>query len=340
MNNIVKSLSNYGYTLQEYLDLIYQQMLEDSQTLSNAVDNDCLDLGVINQNSQTIVDAIHVMLSKIDKYFENNEFISLDELSRVKEYKEVLKNLETKFKHYTDMIMADYDTKSSSLSSHIFNEGIFSNLANMATSMPKFSRVTKTKLDRYLEPYTVNELYDGIVNQLRLSSNSIIKSEIMPIFFPKNNKKIKNEGIFKYKQKMEDVIIQFIVDECTELIEKTLDEYTQHNSNIPESDYYGKFCVGLILNSVKNNEHNLENKLIEIYKDYKSQHSSNTVDNQKSERSVKKLTDIQKELYDALYGMTSVNKEDLIRVVSKINETDRESAMLQALQKLNTYLKV
>lgn len=340
MNNIVKSLSNYGYTLQEYLELIYQQMLEDSQILSNAVDNDCLDLGVINQNSQVIVDAIKVMVSKIDKYFKNNEFISSDELSKLGEYKEVLKNLENKFKNYTDMIIADYDNRSSSLSSHIFNEGIFSNLANMATSMPKFSGSTRTKLDRYLEPYTVNELYDGIVNQLRLSSNSIIKSEIMPLFFPKNNKKIKNDRIVAYKQKMEDVLIQFIVDECTELIEKTLDTYTQHNSNIPESDYYGKFCVGLVLNSVKNNEYNLENKLIEIYKDYKSQHSSNTVNNQKSVKSVKKLTDIQKELYDALQGMTSVNKEDLVAIVSKINETDRESAMLQALQKLNAYLKV
>ena len=150
----------------------------------------------------------------------------------------------------------------------ILREGALMNLFNLFTDSPDLSSAQEHVLDNYIEPLTTTELYYAIISQLRKTAKNKETKEILQVFLPaksrfKRPKDIHPQLWAKYQDKMEDVIVKYMVSGGKDIIKRVQQTYAKMPDKINNKVY-----IGTILNEVVNPHYEVEANLKKIYDEF------------------------------------------------------------------------
>lgn len=240
----------------------------------------------------------------------------------------------------------------------ILNEGILDDLVNAATTNPEHTRGYST-IENYIYPRTAEELYKGIVYQLRQNTrNKTLHDIIMPIFFPESGKSPdiaklseliygrsdvypKATLIAKYMQKLEDVVIDFISEDAADICKVAEKQYK--NMDITPDQYFGT-----VLKTVNSYKYDIVDKLIAVYKEFvkeakKSANTTSELPNTRRSTGNRRTSgvvdnEVEKAVntaYDELtrrYG--NIDKQDFARAFADFIVSDVSTSSLAQLMRL------
>ena len=163
-----------------------------------------------------------------------------------------------------------------------YTEGVLTDLFDLFTQVPEFPKNSATQvLENYLAPYSVDDLWNGVIYKLRQINNDIIKN-VMTVFFPQNGKPDLNsvEGIpnnvdpqliklFRYQ--FENIIIEFITKDAMDIIDQVQKFLKSKDSNYDVSQITGQQYLGSIMKQVTSNKYDIINKLKSTWTKFKNE---------------------------------------------------------------------
>ena len=168
----------------------------------------------------------------------------------------------------------------------IIAEGILDDLVDAVTIDSSGPKTGYSTIENYIYPRTAEQLYQGVVYQLRKNNkNKVLQHIIMPLFFPENNtvpdiqnlsKLIYEEDnkyptqqiLAKYTQKMEDVVIDFVAEDAVDICDIATKQYA--DKEITADQYFGT-----ILKNVNSYKYDIVDKLVAEFKNFKKEAKSN-----------------------------------------------------------------
>lgn len=157
----------------------------------------------------------------------------------------------------------------------ILAEGILSDIFNLLTDTPEIPANQSHILDDLLDPYTAEDLYEAVLERIRQRPDRADVRAAMELFFPRNSKDIPKdvdtELWKKYRDKMENVIVDFVVRGGKDITSRVQDVYRARMGrkfnpyNIP-----GKVYFGSVLKYMYNKEYSFwKDGIQKLYKQYR-----------------------------------------------------------------------
>lgn len=168
----------------------------------------------------------------------------------------------------------------------IISEGILDDLVDAATRDDNGPKTGYSTIENYIYPRTAEQLYQGVVYQLRKNNkNKVLQHIIMPLFFPENNttpdiqnlskliyeedNKYPNQQVLaKYTQAMEDIVIDFVSEDAADICDIATKQYA--DKEITADQYFGT-----VLKNVNSYKYDIVDKLVAEYKNFKKEAKSN-----------------------------------------------------------------
>lgn len=163
-----------------------------------------------------------------------------------------------------------------------YTEGILTDLFDLLTQVPEFPKNSATQvLENYLDPYSVDDLWNGVIYKLRQINNNSVK-KVMTVFFPENGKPDLNSieeipnnvdpqliKLFRYQ--FENVIIEFITKDAMDIIDQVQKFLKNNDPNYDVSQITGQQYLGSIMKQVTSNKYDIINKLKSTWTKFKNE---------------------------------------------------------------------
>ena len=176
----------------------------------------------------------------------------------------------------------------------IKKEGIFDDIISAATSDVQPQR-GNSSLEAYLNPHTLDDLYEAILYRLRSfkgkGSKKDVYEYIMPIFFPTKGKKadlskipkieikgdngesttvsVKIQLIEQYRQKFEDIIIDYIASDGMDIVNRVQKSYKAAKGKVNNNDITADQYFGTIIAQLHSGQYDIQDKLVAMYQQFK-----------------------------------------------------------------------
>lgn len=193
-----------------------------------------------------------------------------------------------------------------------YTEGILSDIFDLFTQQPDLPSNRSTQLiEDYIDPYTMDDLFDGVVYKLRTGNTGKTTKEAISLFFPDKGESpefpdtLDPQLIKIYKHKFEDVIINYVTVDALDIINQVQKYLTNQDPNYDISQITGEQYIGSILKQVDSKKYDIIDKINAVYREFKKESQKKTW--QKSPEQVKNATASQRnKTNDALNA--SLNK--------------------------------
>lgn len=156
-------------------------------------------------------------------------------------------------------------------------EGFLQDLFGVLSEDPQIpSGVGVKAMNNTLKPHTVEDLYEAVIIRLRTAGrNATVRQKVMPAFFPENAKDctlpdtISVKLIDMYRDKMEDVIVEFCTTDANDIIVRTQEAYAKQGKNTDEIT--GDQYFGTILQQIHSGEYDILDKLAALYREFEKE---------------------------------------------------------------------
>lgn len=223
----------------------------------------------------------------------------------------------------------------------IQTEGFLDSLASLFDEPTMPSGGGTSWMNNHLDPHDVNDLYEGVLTRLRtVKSAKEVAEHVMPGFFPSDAKKttlpktISPKLIAKYRNKMEDAIVEFCTADSIDIIKRLQKQYVKQGKVDAEID--GDVYLGTILQQVHSNDYDLIDKLTDLWREFEKeskkpewQISEEEADTYKSKSTSGKRDDIVKNIIAAAKKRNdSLSDDDIIDFLSSETGIDMITSML------------
>lgn len=268
--NLSDVLKEWGISIEDLIDIVYSQILQNDKwsNIINYVEGD-------NISSEDVIPHMNMVkqfirndiISEAIQYLFNHRDQNPAELSYIfNDYK-----MRSKINDYNNSLKSPVSESMSYV-----REGILDDMYDLFTSDSNISRNSGTSvMNNLLKPHTLDDLYSGVIYRLRTSStDSVVKNNIIPEFFPEEGKKstlpqtISSQLIRVYKNKLENAIADFVSKDAVDIIKLTQQELKQKSPDYDISKISGDMYMGTILKNVDNARFGLIKKLKSIYKQF------------------------------------------------------------------------
>lgn len=223
----------------------------------------------------------------------------------------------------------------------IKTEGFLDTLASLfdAPNMPAGGEANW--MNNHLDPHDMEDLYEGVLTRLRtVKTAKEVAENLMPAFFPADVKKttlpktINPKLIGKYRDKMEDAIVEFCTKDAIDIIKRLQKQYVNQGKTTEDLD--GDIYLGTILQQVHSKDYDLIDKLTNLWKEFDKesqkeewQISEDDADNYKSKSSSVKHDDIIKNIVSAAKKRNNdLTDQDILDFLSSETGIDMITSML------------
>lgn len=163
-----------------------------------------------------------------------------------------------------------------------YTEGILSDIFDLFTQTPEFPAKTGTQqLEKYLDPYDMDDLWEGVLYKLRQVNDERIKN-VMKVFFPENGRpdlsniqdipeNLDPQLLKLFRYQFENVVIEFVTTDALDIINEVQRFVKNKDSNYDISQITGKQYFGSILKQVTSNKYDIINKLKTTWTKFKNE---------------------------------------------------------------------
>lgn len=176
-----------------------------------------------------------------------------------------------------------------------YTEGILSDLFDMFAQKPNIKTTPTTNdIENFIDPYTMDDLFDGVVYRLKKQSRNKLTREAVNLFFPQNASKsgfedtIDPQLIKLYKHKIEDVIIEFVTTDALDIIQQVQEFLKKKDPNYDTTTITGEQYLGSILKQVDSQKYDIIDKISKLYQEFKKEKQKKTWQIEPQEGSAKK----------------------------------------------------
>lgn len=153
-------------------------------------------------------------------------------------------------------------------------EGFLTDLVNLASNkadapVSDEDKPANSVLEQYIKPKTLNDLYKGVLYQLKTNGTPTIKENVIPIFYGTfSNRKdvagVDDDVIRAYKQKFENAIGKFLSEDAMSICQKVQKIFESADQTPTSNEYFAT----ILAYAVKGDEYPLQKDLEAIYKEF------------------------------------------------------------------------